>query len=324
MDNWHIVDHVRNKHLIHDDTLHVIGVISNPVQFHSRYRIGRSWMKAMAETPGVRLTVVETAFADRYHEMECDKSFDLIQMRTGSEAWIKESMINVGVRHAIHKHNAKYIAWVDMDVYFRDQDWALKAVQELQHFKVIQPWSDALDLGPKGSVLEHHKSFGYLNTHDIRRQRNPNEPYKFGHPGFAWATTRAFWENTRGLMDFAILGSGDHHMATAMVNEVDTSIHPGMHASFKRLCHEWQRRAFRECHGYVGYVPGRIEHMFHGPKKRRYYRERWQILVDHCYDPDTDLRYDEAGLTYLTGKPRLERAIRQYNRSRFEDSIEEC
>ena len=45
--------------------------------------------------------------------------------------------------------------------------------------------------------------------------------------------------------------------------------------------------------------------------------------VDNHFDPDTDLAYDEQGVLHLVGKPRLESAIRKYNRSRCEDSIEE-
>lgn len=321
MNNWHIVDHIKHKHLIHDDTLHVVGVLSNPVRYHSRYRIGRSWIEHIQATPGVKLTLVEAAFGNRHHEVS---GVDDLQLRVNHEAWIKEGMVNLGMRHAIHKHKARYLAWVDADVFFRNPNWALETVQRLQHHQILQPWSDCLDLGPNGNVLEHHKSFGHLIANRIRRQRRPGEPYKFGHPGFAWACTRLFFENVRGLMDFPILGSGDHHMATAMVNEVDTSIHDQMSASFKRRCHEWQTKAYRSCMGKVGVVPGRIEHMFHGPKKRRFYRERWQILVDHGYDPDRDLRYDEQGLPYIHGKPALEHAIEHYNRSRFEDSIEEC
>jgi len=112
-------------------------------------------------------------------------------------------------------------------------------------------------------------------------------------------------------------------MAFAMIGEVANTVHGGMSASFKRRCAEWQDRALRITKREVGFVPGRIEHMFHGPKKRRYYRERWQILIDHNYDPDTDLAYDAQGLPIIVGKPALEQAIRLYNRSRFEDSIEE-
>jgi hypothetical protein len=57
--------------------------------------------------------------------------------------------------------------------------------------------------------------------------------------------------------------------------------------------------------------------------KRRFYKERWKLLVEHGFDPVKDLMRDAQGVIQLVGKPKLEQAIRQYNRSRYEDSIEE-
>jgi hypothetical protein len=45
-----------------------------------------------------------------------------------------------------------------------------------------------------------------------------------------------------------------------------------------------------------GYVPGLIRHYFHGSKKNRKYSERWQILVDHNFDPLSHLVYDKIGI----------------------------
>lgn len=321
----HLVNHIKHHHLRSSSQLHVVGVISNSVRYHSRYRLAREWIEEMVKTPHVTLHIVEAAFGDRHHELEdlCKQlGVNFLPLRTRSEIWIKENMINLGVRHLLPR-DWKYMAWIDADVFFRDPSWAIETIQQLQHYPVVQPWQDCIDLGPRHTILERHESFGSLISRGIRRQKKPLEPYKFGHPGFAWACTRGFWEAVGGLVDCAILGSGDHHMACALVKEYETSMHDKMSDVFKRRVREWQGRAYRHTHGIVGHVPTLIEHKFHGPKKRRFYRERWQILVDHEYNPDTDLTYDEQGVLQLTGKPHLEQAIRKYNRSRQEDSIEE-
>lgn len=275
----------------------------------------------MSNTKRVKLHLVETAFGDRQHEVA---GVDDLRLRTGSEAWIKEGMINLGMRRVLTMHpEANYLAWVDADVFFRDPNWALETIHQLQHFQVLQPWSDCADLGYHGGIFQHFRSFGYQHQRRIPKQTHPGQPYQYAHSGFAWACTRKFWENTQGLLDCAPLGSADHHMAFAMIGEVEKTVHGSMSAAFKRRCNEWQARVRRVTHDEVGFVHGRIEHMFHGPKKRRYYRERWQILIDHCYNPDTDLMYDAQGLPIIVGKPALEHAIRQYNRSRMEDSIEQ-
>lgn len=315
----HIVNQIQSAGVQQSNVLHVVGVVSNPARWHSRYRLAREWQEAMRATPGVQLHTVETAFGDRHHEVT---SSDDLQLRTKSEAWIKESMINLGVRDLLPK-DWKYVAWVDADVAFRNPGWAQETIHQLQHFHVVQPWQQCTDLGFQGDILGTFNSFGLLHQKGTVKQRHSGEPYLYAHSGFAWACTRAFWEQVGGLVDFAILGSADHHMAWAMIGEVDSTIHRGMAPSFFRRLREWQDRAVRLTHKQVGFTPGRIEHAFHGPKKRRYYRERWQVLVDHGFDPDKDLIRDEQGLIQIVGKPALEHAILQYNRSRFEDSIDE-
>lgn len=318
----HLVNHIKNPELKSDNTLHVIGVISNPVRYHSRYRIARDWIEAMSATKHVSLYIVEAAFGDRHHEVTSTANEQHLQLRTASEAWIKENMINLGVRHLLPR-DWKYLAWVDCDVFFRDPNWAQETMHQLQHWPVVQPWMQCVDLGFQGNVFQTHQSFGYLHQTGVRKQRWSGEPYAYGHSGFAWACTRTFWEQVGGLIDFAILGSADHHMAWAMVGDVESTIHRKMHPSFFRMCREWQTKAIRVTHKQVGFVPGRIEHQFHGPKKRRYYRERWDVLVQHNYNPDVDLMHDSQGIVQIANKHDLEQAIRVYNRSRYEDSIEE-
>jgi hypothetical protein len=321
----HLVDHFRNHSLKSNNTLYVVGVCSNPARWHSRLRIAREWIQHMLGTPNVHLIIVEGQYGDRHHELapEEGRVYDHLKVHLGSEAWVKESMINKGFRHAIAVHGAKYLSWTDMDVFFRDEHWAQEAMHQLQTYPVIQPWQDCADLGPHGGISRHFRSFGFQHQRGVPKQTHPSQPYEYAHTGFSWCCTTEFYEQCMGLMDFPILGSADHHMGFAMIGRVKDTIHNGMTPSFFELCYEWQQRALQITNGEVGFSVGRIEHWFHGPKNRRYYRERWQILVENKYDPKVDLRRDDQGIIYLVGKPKLEHAIIKYNRSRLEDSIEE-
>jgi hypothetical protein len=319
----HLVDHIQHHHLRTNNKLHVIGVISNTERYHSRYRLAREWMKEMLETPHVELHMVELAFGDRHFEVTEHGNKNHLQLYTNQVLWHKENMINLGVRHLLPQ-DWKYMAWVDCDVFFRDKGWAQETLHQLQHYPLIQPWSDCIDLGFHGNVLQHFQSFCYVHRKHERKQTHPGQPYKYAHSGFAWACTRYFWENVQGLIDFAILGSADHHMAWAAIGGVRHSVHNGMSQGFKNRCNDWQDAACRVTHGdAVGFVKGRIEHGFHGPKARRRYRERWQILIDNHFDPNTDLGYDAQGLIYLLDKPKLQEEVREYMRFRHEDSIED-
>ncbi len=319
MQDKHLVSHVKGN-LCTDETLHVIRVISNPVQYQSRYRLANEQLLELENIPNIKLYTVETIFGDREHEVTSFEDPFHLQLRTNSEIWIKENMINLGVRHLIPR-DAKYIAWVDADVSFRDPNWAKKTIQQLQHYAVVQPWSDCVDLGPHGNIMQHFRGFGHQHQKRIPKQKWPAQNYPYAHTGFAWACTRRFWEAAQGLMDFCILGSADHHMAFACIGEVRDTIHGKMGREFHRRCEEWQEKVMRITLGEVGFVHGRIEHHFHGSKKKRYYRERWQILFG--YDPAKHLCYDEQGLIQLVNHPKLEQEIRLYNRSRHEDSIDE-
>ncbi len=70
----------------------------------------------------------------------------------------------------------------------------------------------------------------------------------------------------------------------------------------------------------IGYVPGTIEHSWHGKKEDRKYNDRWDILRRNHFDPDTDIKYNAYGVIEFTGnKPRMEHEIDRYFRSRRED-----
>lgn len=320
--NGHIVNHIQKPGLVSDNTLHVIGVITNPIRYHSRYRLYREWLEAMEKTPNVKVYTVEAAFGDRHHEITDSSNEKNLQLRIKQEIWVKENLINLGVKHLLPK-DWKYLAWVDCDVFFRDPNWANETIHQLQHFPIVQPWSDCLDLGFNGNVYQHFKSFGYQHQRRIPKQKWPGDYCVYAHTGFAWACTRAFWEQVQGLPDYCILGSCDHHAAFSCIGEVKDTIHKAMGESFHKLLFQWQDRAMKITHGEVGFVYGRIEHQFHGAKKRRKYRERWQILIDNKFDPEKDIMHDAQGLIQIIGKPKLLHDVHMYNVDRREDSTEE-
>lgn len=335
----HIVNHIKHKGVRDgDNRLHVVCAITNPARFHSRYRLAKKFIEHMASFPEVQLTVVEGAYGSRHYELEeeCLKfGADHVKVQLKQEIWVKESLINIGFRHVFIKYpKAKYLCWNDMDIHFHNSNWAQEAIHQLQHFHVIQPWQSAVNLGPTGNGSKLHDSVGEKCRqgmppyHPVHRpgegkKRYSGDPYIFGHCGYGWCATRRFFENVQGLIDFAILGSADHHMALGCRGYYSHSVHSMMGGNFKHLIHAWQKKAMQLTHGHIGWVDGLITHSFHGPMMRRNYVGRWEILVKNNYDPVEDLQHDEQGLVILVGKPQLEHDIKMYNRKRLEDSIEE-
>jgi len=283
----------------------------------------------MLNTPHVKLHVVEAIHGDRKQEChpevkEGDNGwYNYLNVRTNEEIWLKENLINLAIKHLL-PHDWKYMAWVDCDVHFRNELWARETIHQLQHYQIVQPWKDALDLSHDGGVMQHFTSFGYYSAKNMPQAPSVHNPYKrpYGHTGFAVACTRYFYENVEKLIDFAILGAGDAHMLWACVGNVQGTINQQMSDGYKHLANLWQEKAKHACAGLVGYVPGRLEHYFHGNKAKRQYGSRWQILVKYKFDPIKDLRYDHQGVIKLKGKKQLVHAIMRYNRSRQEDNTE--
>jgi hypothetical protein len=156
-------------------------------------------------------------------------------------------------------------------------------------------------------------TYGYYSVHSGQ----------FWHPGFAWAAKRSALEELGMLVDFAILGSGDWHMASALVGQVQRSLYSGYSATYIELCRDWQARAEKHIRGNVGYLPGLVNHLFHGAKRDRSYDQRWKFLAKSGYDPRLDLKRDWQGLYQLTDRSTILRdGIRQYARMRNEDATQ--
>jgi hypothetical protein len=304
------------------DKLHVVAVVSNPVRFNSRYRLFKNFVEHMKQFPTVELTIVELAFGARAFEVTEPNDPRHVQVRSNCELWHKESLINLGVRRL--PSDWKYMAWVDADLSFTNFDWASETVHELQHHPVVQLFQNCADLGPDGAIMQTHTSFGMLYQNgELKVSPDYYAGKKFGHPGYAWAITREAYNAIGGFPDFAILGSGDHHMASAFIGNVGASIHKDMHQNYRTLWTTFQDRCEKHIQHNVGFVHGTILHHFHGKKKTRYYVERWKTLIDHKYDPLADIQHDWQGLVTLSGnKPGLRDDLIRYFRSRLEDSTD--
>lgn len=168
---------------------------------------------------------------------------------------------------------------------------------------------------PRGS--DYHKNGPYGGG-------SPPPRAAYWHPGFAWAMRREAWNQLGGLIDFAILGAADNHMAKALIGDAQTSYHQGVSQSYKDSVLRWQDRAEKYVRRNVGFVEGTILHHYHGSKVKRRYRDRWKILVETGFDPYKDIKPDWQGLWQLEdhGDPHsimLRDRLREYFHQRDED-----
>lgn len=308
-----------------DAPLDVVAIISNPRRFESRYHLHRRFADYI-KASGARLTVVELAYGERPFEVTeplCERH---IRVRNAHELWHKENLINIGISRL--PEDWKYVAWVDADVAFARPDWAQETIHKLQHHKVVQMFSHAHDLGPDHVPFKSVAGFMYCYMNNIQ-QPFPGNAYRDGrggtywHPGYAWAARRDAIDELGGLIDFAILGAADLHMAASLIGRLEYTLNQGLHPTYCDMLRVWEQRAETLVKRDVGYVDGTLYHFWHGKKADRKYHSRWKILVDNNYNPLLDLKRDWQGVYQLSDRSiELRDQIRGYFSQRCEDSID--
>jgi hypothetical protein len=315
------------------DPLNVVTVVYNPVRFKSRWKLAWDMFKHMQDS-GAVLWVIEAKFRNRQPALR-DLGEILgdryIVVETEDEIWLKENLLNLAIER-IPKQEELF-AWIDADVRFVRPDWVSETKHRLQHAPFVQLWSQAVDLKPNYEILQTHNSFAYCFLNGVPHPPkgdyyySPPSPTPGGshlwHPGFAWAARRREFDEVGRLLDWAILGAADNHMAKALIGRVEDTLHPKLHPNYKARALLWQERAKKWVNGNIDYVPGLLLHYWHGKKVDRRYKDRWQILIDHQYDPALDIKAGSQGVYQLTSnKPELRDALRRYFRQRNEDSID--
>jgi len=309
-------DAISNNYPI-EDKLNVIIVISNPCEYARRFILAKEFMARIEmEEINVRLFVVELCYSNQKFRVTNMNNPNHLQLRTNTEPiWHKESMINVAVEKLLPK-NWRAMAWIDADVSFENHSWALDTLKILNGASdIVQLWSHCCDLDKNEMTMNMFNSFCYQYT---KGKKYCGSGINYWHPGFAWACTRKAYEKMGGIYDLGILGSSDNIMALAFIQNGLKGVNDESTDGYKKTISTFQEnvKGLR-----LGYTPGVIRHYFHGSKANRKYKERWQILVSHKYDPITFIKKNNDNLlipSNICPKELLD-DIEQYFKERNED-----
>lgn len=309
------------------DRLYAVCVVFNPHNFKSRIRLYKEFAPYI-EFCGAKLLTVEIAFGDRPFEVTTPDNKWNIQLRTNHVIWHKERAFNIAIKR-LKKLAPKWnkVALLDADVSFSSHHWVKDAIHALDHYKIIQLFSQAAHLNAKEEILWYCRSV----FHDwvVKKGFHQNPPmhhkhYTGGHPGLAWAIRRDAFQQLEGLLDFTISGSGDLMMANALMGNVLLSTRPGISPGFKSALEGWQKKCDEHIKGNVGFIHGVCLDHWHGKSEHRGYEKRWDIMNFHQFDPATDIVMGENGLWEWAGnKHQLEQDIRLSTMKRNEDSIDD-
>src|SRR5271166_6161338 len=340
------------------EPLYAIVPYFNPWRWKSREKHTLRAIKHFADS-GAVVVLVEVAFNRRdfaFHDCglegtlaECgvlgtghEYRHKYVSLRTRDELWLKENSINVAVARAL-PYDWQQICWLDSDITFLRPNWVGETIHKLQHYDWLQMFSHARDLGPNYEMLPenypHANGTSFMEVYrrggtDGLRKAYSGSPdgYYYGAkpwPGLAWACTRRAWDAAGGLLDFAVWGGGDWHMAHALVGKTDGMMYSKLHPNYKLMVNEWMNHV-QDPHYIrlnVGVMEGTVTHMWHGRKMTRGYTPRQNLLASTGFDPLHHLRRDYQGLHQLHDDGsdsfvKLRDGMRQIAKERHEDSID--
>jgi hypothetical protein len=299
-----------------EENLHVIAVISNVMNFKTRYRLFQEFMLRMESEPNVILYVVELCYPGQsFHITNADNPRHL-QLKTDIPIWHKESMFNVGVRKLLPL-DWRAVALIDGDIEMESAHWAMDTLKILNGFAdMVQLFSHCVDMSKAKLAMDIHSGYGY--------QYEKHTPYRKSagingwHPGYAWAMTRHAFEFLGGMFEYNILGGADHNMALGFIkkNISSTGIKD---LSYKTILKNYEDKIAQLR---LSYVPGVIRHYFHGKKSNRGYMTRYQIAQKHHYSPVQHTLHNEDGLLVAnpnTFSKEFQQDILRYFAGRNED-----
>lgn len=313
-DDWHAVIAPKLKKPANnrESSLAVCAAFFNPAKYKrliTNYRRFRDKLDRQNVNPWI----VEIAFGN--DEFVLPTAEVALQLRSNSTLWQKEAALNVMFR-SLPEHFDK-VAWIDADLIFEDDDWLHRVARALDQFPVVQCFSEASLSGSDGAATFPARS-------SLARALAERHPYRsnfgFSHPGFAWAARRG-WLMSGGLFEDHVTGGSDALMAIAWLNLWDHPHLRRLNSSLTQSLKRW-RRNFEDGGADVGlgFVDGRIQHLWHGEEKDRLYAERLGYLTCHDFSPDADLVRNESGLLeWADSDCGLSQQVEDYFRLRKDD-----
>ncbi len=305
----------------HKSALWVVTTYFNPAGFRLRRENYRRFRSALGQKPCL---TIECALSDRPFELTA--ADDVLQVRARDSLWHKERLVNLAL--ATLPPDCRYVAWIDGDVLFERPDWDEQTQALLERHVAVQPWSEVVLLpSPNQPTAQPELVRGMAAT--IAEHPAALTTGRFadhGHCGYAWAARRELLDAV-GLYDACIAGSADHVMAHGMLVAphapcVTRLLGDGT-PHHRHFC-AWSQRLREVCSDLglsgLGYLPGRITHLWHGELADRRYLERNLTLQRLGFDPVRDL-WARPGEPWRLSEPNSElgRFLTDYFPLRRED-----
>ena len=310
-----------------DGRLWAITCYFNPVGYRRRLENYRVFHRRLA----IPLVTVELAF-DGAFQLSREDADILVQIHGRDVMWQKERLLNIALER-VPKHCDK-IAWLDCDIVFDSENWAERASRALDASAVVHLFHERHDLPRHAAVHDLQAwnapatSYSVVSKLDAG-EASPEDLFSANAPlergstaGLAWAARREVLEEHR-LYDACILGTGDRAILCAALGKLDFGARTTrMNDQWRRHYLAWAVPYSKSVKGRVGWVRGRLFHLWHGEIEDRQYGKRHDRLQAFDFDPFTDIALDDGGCwRWNSDKKALHAFVRSYFESRNEDGV---
>lgn len=284
----------------------VITCFFNPEGYESRVKNFATFARALQKQK-IPLYTIEAVFPGQ--QTSLGKFANVKTVSCEAVLWQKESLLNLLLKSLHPRYEG--IVWCDADVLFENKNWFRQTSRLLARAAVVQPFAEAVRL-PQGvrrfvKRAECFSGFGAIYAEKPQLLLK-GDFAAHGHTGFAWAARREVIAE-HGLYDAMIAGSGDHVMAHAFAGDFESRcIRRIMGENDLHIAHfrRWASRMYPQVRGRIGYVPGRLLHLWHGDTEHRRYVDRNRELAGFGFDPERHLERDPLGLwRWRAPKPGL-------------------
>ena len=309
-----------NEGIANEEKLYVILPFYNFAKAKRRTQLFLDFLDLYKNLTMIRIIIAEATIEDEFQLPNNlrDNVYMHLKYKLEAPFWCKENLINVAVSKLYFSDpNWKYVAWIDADITFLNQNWAQDTIKKLKSFHYVQLFKRIFDIDKSNKFTRTWNSFAYEFTLNREKYKKSKEQFK-ALEGFAWSCTRWAFEKIQGLLDVNIVGGGDKFMKNAFLNQLENWIlNFNMSENYFNLLRRKQR-IVQQSNLKIGFIEGNATHNWHGYRGNRKYLKRYEIL--HNFDPQLDLIRNCDGILNLNERgKRMKNEIMQYFIGRKED-----
>lgn len=279
-----------------NDTLYLLVSYFNYNSNKSRERNIYSFIEKNSNSK-VKIVVIEAIYNNSNQLKDLNSEVFLhLKYNVKHPISLQDNLINVGIKKL--PADWQYLAWIDSDVIFNNENWADNILKELQDKDIVHCFKEADFLNQDGTSSNFNfLSECYIHVNNIKYP----DVHQRSHCGFAWALKRSFYEKIKEIFDYSIIGSNDAVMNLVVLKKslADYFLNSGYSQEYINSVTEYYNRK-KEIK--FTFVDNKITHLWHGNINNRNYHLRKNILKKYQFNPKQHIIKNKDGIIELTEK----------------------